>query len=131
MVESRGCLDKVALENGVLLVDGWAAIAGSASILRFKLTCAGKNVDEYEIERDLPSPDVKLAQPNLSNSDCCRFRIRARLDCGKSHEDSGKSPDRGVLVLQLLECRPDDVRAEVTGTLDDAFLLEDVDAGNC
>ena len=49
---------------------------------------------------------------------------------GPEHAEAADLADAGVARGDLGQRRPDDVGAEVAGVLDDALLLEDVDAGH-
>jgi len=80
MVETRGRLDKVAIDDGTLTLEGWAATVGAGSVESFRVTCAGTELTNLEVAMGLPSPDVKASHPYLDAADGCRFRVRAGLN---------------------------------------------------
>jgi SAM-dependent methyltransferase len=80
MVETRGHLDKVTIDDGTLTLEGWAATVGAGSVESFRVTCAGTELTNLEVAMGLPSPDVKAIHPYLDAADGCRFRVRAGLN---------------------------------------------------
>ncbi len=80
MVETRGHLDKVTIDDGTLTLEGWAATVGAGSVEGFRVTCAGAELTNLEVAMGLPSPDVKAIHPYLDAADGCRFRVRAGLN---------------------------------------------------
>jgi SAM-dependent methyltransferase len=96
MIETKGTLEVVAIEDGSLRLGGWAATLGAGTVDGFKVACAGKELAIYEVERGLPSPDVKAAHPSLDESGQCRFRIRARLS----------SEERVLVKTSTITCTP-------------------------
>jgi hypothetical protein len=80
MVETRGHLDKVTIDDGTLTLEGWAATVGAGSVESFKVTCAGTELPNLEVAKGLPSPEVKASHPDLDGAGGCRFRVRAGLN---------------------------------------------------
>ena len=79
MVETRGHLEKVTIDDGTLTLEGWAATVGAGSVESFRVTCAGSELKNLEVTKGLPSPEVKAAHPYLDGATRCRFRVRAGL----------------------------------------------------
>jgi len=80
MVETRGRLDKVTIDDGTLTLEGWAATVGAGRVESFRVTCAGTELTNLEVAMGLPSPDVKAIHPHLDGAGGCRFRVRAGLN---------------------------------------------------
>lgn len=80
MVEGKGRLEAVAIVDGTLQIDGWAATRGAGAVDGFQVACAAKRLTQLQIDLGLPSPEVAAGHPGLDQADRCRFRIRARLD---------------------------------------------------
>ena len=80
MVETRGYLDKVTIDDGTLTLEGWAATVGAGSVENFRVTCAGKELTNLEVAMGLPSPDIIAIHPDLDGADSCRFQVRAGLN---------------------------------------------------
>ena len=46
MVETRGNLDTVTIDDGTLTLEGWAATVGAGNVESFRVTCAGTGAHE-------------------------------------------------------------------------------------
>jgi hypothetical protein len=79
LVDTRGDLGVVAVENSILIVDGWVASFDAGAMDAFKVTCGGRELTPYEAAIGLPSEDVQRVHPTLDHAERCRFRVRVRL----------------------------------------------------
>ena len=80
MVETRGNLDSVTIDDGTLTLEGWAATVGAGRVESFRVTCAGSELKNLEVTKGLPSPEIKANLPYLDRAGNCRFRVRAGLN---------------------------------------------------
>ncbi len=78
-VASLGHLD-VAIESGVLRLGGWVASFSAGPVDGFKVSFAGRELTEFEVQRGLSSPGVKKAFPDLDCAETAVFSIRAPLE---------------------------------------------------
>jgi SAM-dependent methyltransferase len=78
-VQSVGALNTVALENGVLVVQGWAASADAGVLETVKVSAAGRTFDSCQIAKHLPRPDVKRSYPELDRAESSGFQVRVPL----------------------------------------------------
>jgi SAM-dependent methyltransferase len=96
-VETRGHLDSISIEDGVLILGGWA-FSAERSIDSFRVTCGDQACDNIDVTMNIPSADVskpwvstinlgrglpRAAMAQLAN---CRFRIRVPLPNGAVQE---------------------------------------------
>ena len=65
MVETRGHLGKVTIDDGALTLEGWAATVGAGSVESFKVTCAGTELTNLEVAMGPPQPRCQ-SEPSLS-----------------------------------------------------------------
>src|SRR4051812_37826105 len=75
-----GRIDRAVVENDALHVNGWVVSFGPQPIDGFKLSIAGKEVTDFNLQPGVPSPDVKQAFPNLAGAEHARFLITLPLD---------------------------------------------------
>jgi len=124
MVETRGHLEKVTIDDGTLTLEGWAATVGAGSVESFRVTCAGSELKNLEVTKGLPSPEVKAAHPYLDGATHCRFRVRAGLAGVKPGQARSSAisltplarHEEGGIMIHLIEPvlpvpREEDVRA--------------------
>jgi SAM-dependent methyltransferase len=76
--DTSGYLDVVAIDDGRLRIEGWAAASDARKVDRFEVRCRGEALALEESHPGLPSPDVAEARPELSYASSCRFRLIAR-----------------------------------------------------
>jgi len=130
MVETRGYMDKVTIDDGTLTLEGWAATVGAGSVESFRVTCAGKELTNLEVAMGLPSPDIMASYPYLDGADSCRFRVRADLNGVKPAQARSSvislTPlarhEEGGIMIHLIEPvlplpREEDIRAVGGGDL--------------
>jgi ubiquinone/menaquinone biosynthesis C-methylase UbiE len=127
-VETRGSLDRAALEDGVLILEGWAFSSGRA-IDSFGVSVGDKTFNNVEVAINLPSKDVAdvfrasaggasrvnpgrgLPSAAMAQVENCRFRIRVPLTAAVQERIRtsiiGLSPRvgrrEGNLLLNLVE----------------------------
>ena len=63
MVETRGRLDKVTIDDGTLTLDGWAATVGAGSVESFRVTCVDAELPDLEVQWGSPARMSKRAIP--------------------------------------------------------------------
>src|SRR5262249_53353353 len=110
-VDTKGYIDTVALEDGVLRIDGWVASFDAGAVEAFKVYCTGKVVTECEAAMHLASPDVAAVYPDLVAAATCRFQVRVRLSAAEQERASasviGLTPvfdgREGRMMLRILQ----------------------------
>ena len=111
VLPTRGSLDKIVIENNVLQLTGWAASTNAGPLEGFQISCAGKEINQFEMALGIKSPDVKQVYPNLECAQNARFRILIPLksedfqqieDCLLSVTPLFKE-GRGRSLLRLIE----------------------------
>jgi SAM-dependent methyltransferase len=80
VVETRGNIENVILDDDAITIEGWVTVLGTDKIDGFEVTWAGEELPIAEFETGLPSPDVQMERTGLAGAGTCRFRIRATLD---------------------------------------------------
>lgn len=76
---SRGNIDKVIINSEGLGIQGWVASLYSGIVENFQVTVAGKKIDNLEITRGLPSPDIKKMCSHLDKAEAARFYVKIPL----------------------------------------------------
>ncbi len=74
-----GRLEKVAKENGALILEGWVVSFESKPLETIQVYIAAKDVTNFELASTLPSPDIKKNYPNIPGADKARYRIKIPL----------------------------------------------------
>jgi SAM-dependent methyltransferase len=111
MVETNGQLDNVRVDGGELTLEGWAATVAAGSIENFRVTCAGRVLENLEVRTGLPSPDVQAVHPSLDGAGECRFQLRAALNGVKPEQARSAvialTPltrrEEGCILIHLIE----------------------------
>lgn len=96
VVETRGWLDRVVIDDDRLRADGWAVSIGAGPVDGFTVASGGRALRIGALEMGLPSGDVQAAHPGIDGVAQCRFRFDCVLD-----RDA-----RAVVGERLLEVRP-------------------------
>ena len=101
--ETRGSVDRAAIVDGVLILEGWAFSAGRA-IDSFEVSAGNQALRHVEVALNLPSNDVAqvfrgtpghisefnpgrgLPRASLAQVENCRFRIRVPVNSAAKEE---------------------------------------------
>jgi SAM-dependent methyltransferase len=76
-------LDIVTLEDGELVLTGWAGSADAGILETVKVIVAGRMFNSCKIAKHLARPDVKLAYPDFNHAGSSGFQVRVPL----THEE--------------------------------------------
>ncbi|NEP05708.1 MAG: hypothetical protein F6K34_13275, partial [Okeania sp. SIO4D6] len=76
LLATTGFLQKVAIENQVLFLEGWVVSFEDDLVDNFKLSIAGEEIQNFELELRRPSLHLKKAFPKLKNVDQAGFLIK-------------------------------------------------------
>ena len=82
MVETRGNLDRVTIDDGTLTLEGWAATVGAGRVEGFRVTCAWRGAHEPRGRNEgSPAPGCQ-SEPSPSRRELAGavFRVRAGLN---------------------------------------------------
>lgn len=74
-----GRLEKLAIENEAVLLEGWVVSFESKRLDGIEVTIGDRQFTNFELASGLPSPDVKKNYPNIPGTDKGRYRIRIPL----------------------------------------------------
>ncbi len=74
-VEMRGCLGQVTCENNMIRLKGWVASIHQGAVKEFKLFFGDEEITAFQVEKQLPSPDVAQLFPGLDHGGNARFLI--------------------------------------------------------
>ncbi|WP_324238873.1 class I SAM-dependent methyltransferase [Okeania sp.] len=77
---TTGSLQKVAIENQVLFIEGWVVSFEDYLLDNFKLSIAGEEIQNFELELRRDSLHLKKAFPNFKNVDKAGFLIKLPLN---------------------------------------------------
>ena len=85
-----GNLNKVVIENDLLLLNGWVVSLKYGSADSLKVSIAGTDITDFQQTLAIPSLDVKKAHPQLKGAGKARFRIEIPLEqqCLEDYQDS-------------------------------------------
>jgi SAM-dependent methyltransferase len=78
-LETRGHLELLTLEDGLLRIHGWAAPFGPRPIDGCVVRAGSRELTGLEVLSGGASSDVQEAHPHLAGTERCRFLIRIRL----------------------------------------------------
>lgn len=79
IAETRGLLDGAEIVDGVLKLKGWVVSLSDRAIDGLRVTLASEDLTGLEVDKGLPSPDIKTRFTAMAGADRCRFQIRAHL----------------------------------------------------
>jgi SAM-dependent methyltransferase len=79
-LKTLGCLGNVTTEGYHTRLKGWITSLQGEPIDKFKLIIGNQEINQFKVEKNLPSPDVQKLFPTLPNSDQSRFLIYVPLD---------------------------------------------------
>ncbi len=84
-----GRLEQIVIEGQILRLQGWVAAFEPATLDGFKVSIAGREITQFELELSLPSPDINQVYPYIEGSDRARFCLKLTWDSElKNLEDS-------------------------------------------
>jgi SAM-dependent methyltransferase len=104
-IETIGCIDHTAIEDGVLILGGWAFSTGRP-VDSFRVSSGGQAFDHVDVAMNLPSPGLaewfqakgkSLPQAAMAQVGNCRFGIRVRLD--KAEQERTRTSIIGLVPL--------------------------------
>jgi SAM-dependent methyltransferase len=100
---TRGYLDRAAIVNDELVLQGWVApIQGDCLVDQFQVTFAHEPLSNLNCTLGMPSEDVKKAYPDLKGADKARFEIRAPL----TREQQQQQQDLLITATPLVNGEP-------------------------
>ena len=103
-VEMRGCLGQVTCENDTIRLKGWVASCNQGSVEQFQLWFGDQELTEFQVEKQLPSPDVAQLFPNLEGANQARFLIYIPLETINSIDHS----DCLIRLIPIFKAGPGD-----------------------
>jgi ubiquinone/menaquinone biosynthesis C-methylase UbiE len=77
VLETRGTLDLVTVENGMVTIAGWTAALDGTRIDELRVLWGHHPLPQLGLEMNLPSADVAAVYPDLAGAAACRFVLRA------------------------------------------------------
>jgi ubiquinone/menaquinone biosynthesis C-methylase UbiE len=79
-VEMRGCLGQVTREGNTVGLKGWVASVDQGAVEGFKVFFGAQEIIDFQVEKQLSSPDVYQLFPTLDHADQARFYIYINLN---------------------------------------------------
>jgi ubiquinone/menaquinone biosynthesis C-methylase UbiE len=76
VLETRGTLDLITVENGTVSIAGWTAALDGSRIDELRVCWGGRLLPQLQLEMHLPSADVAPVYPDMPGAAACRFMLR-------------------------------------------------------